>query len=103
MRNLTLHLLDVSRGRYVPAEQMRDLTQVVFHEFVSESIQHLVNEMGRRILDRFPQLVEVSFDAQNRTPDPAAVSEADKKVKVYTAPFAAYGLIRLTWRRNGQS
>lgn len=96
-------LLDVSRGRYVPVEQVRDLTQVVFHEFISESIQHLVNEMGRRILERFPQLAEVSFDAQNRTPDPAAVSETDKKVKVYTAPFAAYGLIRLTLRRDGQS
>jgi urate oxidase len=99
----TADLLEPERGRYVPAEQMRDLVRVVFHEFVSESIQHLVNEMGRRILDRFPQLAEVSFDAQNRTPDPAAVSEADDKVKVYTAPFAAYGLIRLTLRRGAQA
>ncbi|HEV8192362.1 MAG TPA: urate oxidase [Ktedonobacterales bacterium] len=99
----TADLLQPERGRYVPAEQMRDLVRVVFHEFVSESIQHLVNEMGRRILDRFPQLSEVSFDAQNRTPDPAAVSEADEKVKVYTAPFAAYGLIRLTMGRGEQA
>lgn len=99
----TADLLEPERGRYVPAEQMRDLVQVVYHEFVSESIQHLVNEMGRRMLDRFPQLAEVSFDAQNRTPDPAAVSDADNKIKVYTAPFAAYGLIRLTLRRGAQA
>jgi urate oxidase len=94
-------LLDESHARYVPAEQMRDLAQVVFHEFVSESIQHLAHEMGRRILTRFPQLAEVSFEAQNCTPDPAAVSDADPKVKVYTAPFPAFGLIRLMMRRNG--
>ncbi|HLJ80458.1 MAG TPA: urate oxidase, partial [Ktedonobacterales bacterium] len=69
-------MLDLSRRRYVPAEQMRDLVAVVFNEFVSESIQHLVHEMGTRIFARFPQLAEVSFEAQNRTPDPAAVSQA---------------------------
>lgn len=99
----TADLLEPQRGRYVPAEQMRDLVQVVFHDFVSESIQHLVNEMGKRILARFPQLAEVSFEAQNRTPDPAAISDVDEKVKVYTAPFAAYGLIRLTLRRDAQA
>lgn len=99
----TADLLEPERGRYVPAEQVRDLVRVVFHEFVSESIQHLVNEMGRRLLDRFPQLAEASFEAQNRTPDPAAVSEADEKIKVYTAPFAAYGLIRLTLQRGAQA
>ncbi len=93
-------LLDETHARYVPPEQMRDLVQTVFHEFVSESIQHLVHEMGTRILTRFPQLAEVAFEAQNRTPDPAATSDADPRVKVYTAPFPAFGLIRLTMRRN---
>ncbi len=93
-------LLDESHARYVPPEQMRDLAQAVFHEFVSESIQQLVHEMGTRMLTRFPQLAEVSFEAQNRTPDPAATSDADPKVKVYTAPFPAFGLIGLTMRRN---
>ena len=41
---------------YVPAEQVRDLVQVVFDAFVSESIQHLVHELGCRLLERFPQL-----------------------------------------------
>lgn len=95
-------LLDLSRGRYVAAEQMRDLVAVVFHEFVSESIQHLVHEMGTRVFTRFPQLAEISFEAQNRTPDPAAVSPDDARVKVYTDPFSAYGLIKLTMRRDGE-
>ena len=86
--------------RYVAAEQVRDLVQVVFHEMVSESIQHLVHEMGQRLLVRFPQLAAVSFEGQNRTPDPMAVSETDPKVKVYSTPFPAYGLIKLTMRRN---
>lgn len=93
-------MLDLSRHRYVPTEQMRDLIAVVFHEFVSESIQHLVHEMCTRVFARFPQLAEVSFEAQNRTPDPAAVSQTDARVKVYTDPFTAYGLIKLTMRRD---
>ena len=51
------------------------------------------------MLARFPQLAEVSFDAQNRTPDAARVSQADEKVKVYTDPQAAYGRIGLVLRR----
>ncbi|MGH2516425.1 MAG: factor-independent urate hydroxylase [Ktedonobacterales bacterium] len=94
-------MLDLSRKRYVAAEQVRDLVGVVFHEFVSESIQHLVHEIGIRVFARFPQLAEVSFAAQNRTPDPAAISPEDARVKVYTDPFSAYGLINLAMRRDG--
>jgi urate oxidase len=93
-------LLAPDHARYVPAEQVRDLVQTVFAEFVSESIQHLVHEIGTRLLARFPQLEEVAFEAQNRTPDPMAVSESDLKVKVYSAPFPAFGLIRLTLYRK---
>jgi urate oxidase len=89
------------RSRYIPSEQVRDLVQVVFHEFVSESIQHLVHEMGKRLLDRFPQMAEVSFEGQNRTRDPMGVSEIDPQQKVYSDPFPAYGLIKLTMSRKG--
>ncbi len=85
--------------QYVPAEQVRDVVQTVFHEFVSESIQHLVYEMGQRLLERFPQLQEVSFEGQNRTRDPMALSESDKKIKVYSDPFSAFGMIKLTLTR----
>jgi urate oxidase / 2-oxo-4-hydroxy-4-carboxy-5-ureidoimidazoline decarboxylase len=87
--------------RYVAAEQVRDVALAVFHQFVSESIQHLVHEMGQRLLERFPRLASVSFEAENHTPDPIAVSDADPQVKVYTSPFPAFGLIKLTISRAG--
>ncbi len=59
-------------ARYVASEQVGDLAATVFHEFVSLSIQHLVNEIGTRMLERWPQLEEVSFDTQNRLWDVAA-------------------------------
>lgn len=93
-------LLAPEQAHYVPAEQVRDLIQVVFHEFVSESIQHLVHEMGQRLLARFPQLAEVSFEAQNRTRDLVVASPDDDKIKVYSDPFSAYGMIKLTMSRN---
>ncbi|MGH2507261.1 MAG: factor-independent urate hydroxylase [Ktedonobacteraceae bacterium] len=87
--------------RYIPAEQVRDVISAVFHEFVSESIQHLVHEMGQRLLERFPQMAEISFTGQNRTPDPIVVSTNDPKIKVYSDPFSAYGSIKLTLTRKG--
>lgn len=88
---------------YVATEQVRDLIQVVFDEFVSESIQHLVYEFGCRLLARFPQLAEVTFDAQNRTRDLVVASQEDERVKVYTDPFTAFGNIKLTLGRSQES
>ncbi|MDB5079752.1 MAG: pucL [Chloroflexi bacterium] len=96
----TADLLRPDHSSYVAGEQVRDLAQVVFHEFVSESIQHLVHEIGQRLLERFPQVAEVSFEAKNQTPDPIATSLTDSKIKVYSAPFPAFGLIKLTVNRN---
>ncbi len=93
-------LLDRDHVAYVPAEQVRDLVCTVFHSFVSESIQHLVHEMGARLLERFPQLATVGFAAQNHTWDPAARSSDDPRVRVYTDPFVAHGLITLTMSRD---
>lgn len=93
-------LLDPTPTHYVAGEQVRDLVQVVFHSFVSMSIQHLVHEMGARLLDRFPQLVECEFVAQNRLWDTAFVSEADERIKVYCDPRPPYGQIGLTLRRE---
>jgi urate oxidase len=92
-------MLAPDHAHYVPAEQVRDLIQTVFHELVSESIQHLVYEIGQRLLARFPQLAEVSFEGQNRTRDPMVTSDSDEKRKVYSDPFSAYGLIKLTLSR----
>jgi urate oxidase len=86
-------------GQYVASEQVRDLIELVFHEFVSLSIQHLVHELGQRLLARFPQLASVSFEAQNRLWDTAAVATTDERVKVYTDPRPPYGSIGLTLER----
>lgn len=91
------------QAHYVPSEQIRDVAQSVFHEFVSESIQHLMHEMGLRLLDRFPPLAEVSFAGQNLTRDPVAASETDPKQKVYSDPFPAYGSIKLTMSRKTET
>lgn len=85
---------------YAAPEQVRDFLGAVFHDFVSMSIQHLVHEMGTRLLDRFPQLDEVSFEAQNRLWDTAFTREDDERVKVYTDPRPPYGHIKLTLHRD---
>ena len=87
-------------ARYVAGEQVADLAASVFHEFVSLSIQHLVHEIGQRMLARWPQLAEVSFDAQNRLWDTGAVSEADDRVRVYADPRPPFGRIGLVLRRE---
>ncbi len=93
-------MLDLRRSRYVPVEQMRDLLAATFDGFVSESIQHLLHEMGRRALERFPRLAEIRFDALNRTRDPYGQRDDDPRVKVYSDPFPAYGRLTFTMRRS---
>jgi urate oxidase len=94
------HAVLAEPARYVAAEQVADLATAVFHDFVSLSIQHLVNEIGTRMLERWPQLAEVSFDAQNRLWDVAAESAGDRRVKTYSDPRPPYGHIGLVLRRD---
>jgi len=89
-----------SLERYVAAEQVRDFVQATFHQFVSNSIQHLLHEIGSRLLARFPQLASVSFDAQNRLWDTVVVSDQDPARKVYCDPRPPYGMIHLTLGRD---
>jgi urate oxidase len=84
---------------YVAPEQVRDVVATVFHQFVSMSIQHLVHEMGQRLLLRFPSLASVSFEAQNRLWDTMLVDESDPARKVYGDPRPPYGSIGLTLTR----
>lgn len=87
-------------GRYVASEQVADLANAVFHDFVSLSIQHLVNEIGTRMLDRWPQIAEASFDAQNRLWDVGAESADDPRIKTYADPRPPFGHIGLVLRRD---
>ena len=82
---------------HVAPDAVRELLAEVFDGFVSESIQHLVHEMGTRALERWPQLAEITFAAENHTRDPVG---EDGPRKVYTDPFPAQGLITLTLDRS---
>jgi urate oxidase len=84
----------------IPSESVRDLVISTFDDFVSMSIQHLVHEMGTRLLARFAGLSEVSFEAQNRLWDTSKVSEADPVTKVFSEPKPAHGVIGLTLKRD---
>ena len=90
----------VDPARYVASEQVADLAATVFHEFVSLSIQHLVNEVGIRMLERWPQLTEVSFDAQNRLWDLVAEADGDASTRTYSDPRPPFGHIGLVLRRD---
>jgi urate oxidase len=52
------------------------------------------------MLERWPQLAEVSFDAQNRTWDPGATHPDDARVKTYADPRPPIGRIGLVMRRD---
>jgi urate oxidase / 2-oxo-4-hydroxy-4-carboxy-5-ureidoimidazoline decarboxylase len=92
------HAVLADPSKYVATEQVADLANAVFHEFVSLSIQHLVNEIGLRMLDRWPQLASVSFDAQNRLWDVGAEAD-DGRTKTYADPRPPFGHIGLILRR----
>jgi urate oxidase / 2-oxo-4-hydroxy-4-carboxy-5-ureidoimidazoline decarboxylase len=97
--HLDSHWRHVDRKRRVASTDVRDSLAETFDDFNSRSIQHLVHEMGARLLDRYTEIAEVSFEAQNRLWDEAHVSEEDERVKVYTEPRPPYGMIGLTLRR----
>jgi urate oxidase / 2-oxo-4-hydroxy-4-carboxy-5-ureidoimidazoline decarboxylase len=86
-------------SRYIPSQQVYDHITHTFHDFLNMSIQHLVYEMGVRLLRRFPQMGEVWFKAQNRLWDTAAETP-DSTAKVYMDPRPPYGMIGLTLSRS---
>jgi urate oxidase len=95
-----VQMISPDLSHYIAAEQVGDFVQVIFHQFCSKSIQHLIHEMGLQLMRRFPQMAEVSFVAQNRIWETACVSDTDPRVKVYTDPQPAYGVIKLTMIRG---
>jgi urate oxidase len=88
-------------GRLYGSSKIRDAVIQTFDDFVSLSIQHLVHEMGRRLFERFPDLEETTFEAQNRLWDTVRVSETDPMVRVFADPRPAHGSIFLSLRREG--
>jgi urate oxidase len=90
-----------SGSSYVAGEQVADHVRHTFDNFVSMSIQHLLHEMGHRLMARFPQLVQVRLEAQNRLWDTSAES-VEGPARVFSDPKPAHGSIGLTLNR-GQS
>ncbi len=84
---------------YAAPEQVSDHVRHTFDGFVSRSIQHLVHEMGQRLLDRFPQLSQVRFEAQNRLWDTSAEA-SEGPARVFSDPKPAHGSIGLTLTRG---
>lgn len=83
--------IDTDQKRYVAAEQIRDITHNVFHEFNSPSIQYLIYQIGLRILTRFPQLSSVRFESNNRTWETVVEPENSASAGVFTEPRPPYG------------
>ena len=87
-------------GKLVQSAKIRDLVVRTFDDFVSMSIQHLVYEMGNRILHQVPEISEVSFEAQNRLWDTSRRGEGSSMERVFSDPKPAHGVIGLTLRRD---
>jgi urate oxidase / 2-oxo-4-hydroxy-4-carboxy-5-ureidoimidazoline decarboxylase len=87
------------KGR-IESEAVRKAVIAAFNEFISMSIQHLVYEMGTRLLARFTGMSEVSFEAENRLWDTSKTSDVDPRTRVFSDPKPAHGSIGLTLRRD---
>jgi urate oxidase / 2-oxo-4-hydroxy-4-carboxy-5-ureidoimidazoline decarboxylase len=77
--------------------QVRRLVHEVFHGFESGSIQQIIYQIGRDMLARVPEIVEVNLEGQNRTWD--TVAESGDTIAVYTEARPPYGCLGLTLRR----
>ena len=99
-RPLFIHLdaswHNVDYGRRVDGEKVRDLFIGTFAEFKSESIQHLVHEMGVRALGLFPEIDNIAFRAENRLWDTAQQNDG---ATVYTDARPPFGVITLSLNR----
>ena len=83
-------------ARRVDAEKLREHLIGTFADFKSESIQHLVNEMGSRALAQFPEIDNIAFHAENRLWDTAQEQDG---VTVYTNARPPFGVITLSLNR----
>ncbi|MFD2706109.1 factor-independent urate hydroxylase [Salibacterium lacus] len=87
-------------SRYAAPEQVRDIAGAVFEEVASPSIQSLIYSIGLRVLQRFPQLTEVTFESQNRTWDTVLEDIDGSEGKVYTEPRLPFGFQHFSVTRD---
>ena len=83
-------------GRRADGERLREHLMGTFADFKSESIQHLVHEMGARALSEFPEIDNIAFRAENRLWDKAQEQEG---TTVYTDARPPFGIITLSLDR----
>ncbi len=93
-------VLSEKQPDYVLAEQVADLAASVFHGLETKSIQHLIYQIGLRILERFSKLSEVKFESQNRTWETVADEIPNSEGKVYSEPRPPYGFQGFTVSRK---
>jgi urate oxidase len=108
LKNRPLHMwLDVEWRCTDPAaafadpgrsDQVRGLIREVFETFESGSIQHLIHQMGTRMLSNIPALSEVHLEANNRTWD--TIAEDGESLGIYTDPRPPYGCLGLRLTRG---
>jgi urate oxidase/2-oxo-4-hydroxy-4-carboxy-5-ureidoimidazoline decarboxylase len=77
--------------RYVFAEQIRDMANLIFHQNHTPSIQNLIYLIGGKVLARFPQLAEIRFESNNRTWETIVDVIPGSKGKVFTEPRPPFG------------
>jgi urate oxidase / 2-oxo-4-hydroxy-4-carboxy-5-ureidoimidazoline decarboxylase len=92
--DVTWHNADY--GQRASREEVRELLIATFADFNSASIQQLVHEMGVRALDRFSELDNISFRAENRLWD---LVEDAEGVAIYTDARPPFGEIFLSLER----
>lgn len=90
--HLDVHWKNGDYARRANGELVRDTLVSTFAEFDSESIQHLVHQMGTRVLEGFPEIDVLQFRAENRLWDAA---QEGNGAAVYTDARPPYGVIEL--------
>jgi urate oxidase / 2-oxo-4-hydroxy-4-carboxy-5-ureidoimidazoline decarboxylase len=77
---------------------VRAIVRERFSTFESGSIQQIIHQMGTRVLDSIPDIVEVDLEASNRTWD--TVAERGAALGVYTDARPPYGCLGLRVTRG---
>jgi urate oxidase len=101
IHNRPLHMwLDVEWLCAPPAAltaHVREIVHRVFHSFESGSIQQVIYQIGRKMLEDLPAVTEVRLEANNRTWD--TVVERGEELGVFTDARPPFGILGLTLRR----
>ena len=76
---------------------VRRIVRDLFGSYESGSIQQLIHQMGRQMLDAVPAIAEIQLEANNRTWD--TIVERGEELGVYTEARPPYGVLGLRLKR----